>query len=181
MRRLLPLTLTALFSSVAAAQPSRPERADLAPQTVSLATLGAFRPTSANWTVAGGAAADRSRPLALVAEPGTGVLVDLPTDAAKGNLFTTWEHGDIDLSLDVMMPRGSNSGVYLMSRYEVQLSDSWGVRAPTFADLGGIYQRWDDKRGTGRAIRGCLPVVLARRAENRGGYGDAVDVDRCRQ
>ena len=92
-----------LFGAVdAAAQPARPERADLPPNTIALTDLRAFRPTSANWRVAGDATADRARPLALVAEPGTGVLVNVPTDAAKGHLLTTWEHGDLDLSLDVM-------------------------------------------------------------------------------
>jgi len=122
----------------ASAQPARPEHADLPPSTIALTDLRAFRPTSANWRVAGDASADRTKQLALVAEPGTGVLVNVPTDAAKGHLLTTWEHGDLDLSLDVMLPRASNSGVYLMGRYEVQLFDSWGARTPTFADIGGI-------------------------------------------
>jgi len=149
----------------AAAQPARPERADLPPNTIALTELRAFRPTSANWRVAGDATADRVRPLALVAEPGTGVLVNVPTDAAKGHLLTTWEHGDLDLSLDVMLPKTSNSGVYLMGRYEVQLFDSWGVKTPTFADMGGIYQRWDESRGAGQqGYEGTPPAVNASRA-----------------
>jgi hypothetical protein len=146
----------------AAAQPARP---DLPPNTIALTDLRAFRPTSANWRIAGDATADRARALALVAEPGTGVLVNLPTDAAKGHLLTTWEHGDIDLSLDVMLPKTSNSGVYLMGRYEVQLFDSWGVKTPTFADMGGIYERWDESRGAGReGYEGTPPAVNASRA-----------------
>jgi hypothetical protein len=75
------------------------------------------------------------------------------------------EHGDIDLSLDVMLPKGSNSGIYLMGRYEVQLFDSWGVASPTFADMGGIYQRWDEKRGAGNeGFEGTPPRLNASRA-----------------
>ena len=143
MRRLLPFTLSAVLATVGGAQAPAAPVGDLPPQTVSLASLSAFRPTSANWKVAGGAAADRTTALALTAEPGTGVLVNVPATGAQGHLLTTWEHGDLDLALDVMLPKGSNSGIYLMGRYEVQLLDSWGVRAPTFADLGGIYQRAD--------------------------------------
>ena len=169
MRRLLPLTLTALLSSVSGAQapfaPPPPPAADLPPQRVSLASMSGFRPAGANWKIAGGAMADRAKPLALTGEAGTGVLVNTPATGAQGHLFTTWEHGDVDLSMDVMLPKGSNSGVYLMGRYEVQLFDSWGVKNPTFADLGAIYQRWDEKRGAGReGFEGTPPRVNASRA-----------------
>jgi hypothetical protein len=41
-----------------------------------------------------------------------------------------------------MVPKSSNSGVYLMGRYEVQVLDSYGKgkdKKPTKSDLGGIY------------------------------------------
>lgn len=169
------LCLAALLSSAAlslasAQAPHAPEPPDpaaglLPAQSIPLSDLRAFRPTSANWRVAGGASVDRSRNLAMQAEPGTGVLVNSPTDAAKGHLLTTFEHGDIDVSLDVMLPKGSNSGVYLMGRYEVQLFDSWGVQSPTFADMGGIYQRWSEKRGAGNeGYEGVPPRLNASRA-----------------
>jgi hypothetical protein len=174
MRRTL-LCLAALFSSAAltttsAQAPHAPEPPDpaaglLPAQSIPLTDLRAFRPTAANWRIAGGATADRSRALALQAEPGTGVLVNSPSDAAKGHLLTTMQHGDADISLDVMLPKGSNSGIYLMGRYEVQLFDSWGVASPTFADMGGIYQRWDEKRGAGKeGYEGTPPRLNASRA-----------------
>jgi hypothetical protein len=163
MRRLFPLALLTLLSSTGAAQTAAPE-GDLPPQTVSLANMSAFRKTTSNWKVAGGASADRAGG-ALTGEPGTGVLVNTPAPGAQGHLLTAFEHGDIDLSLDVMLPKGSNSGIYLMGRYEVQLFDSWGVRSPTFADLGGIYQRWDDARGKGNeGYEGTAPRLNASRA-----------------
>jgi len=175
MRRTHILAITALLSSaapsIAAAQaPHAPEppdpRAGLLPaQTISLADLRAFRSTGSNWRITGGATVDRGRDLTMQGESGTGVLVNVPTAQVKGHLVTTMEHGDIDLSLDVMLPKSSNSGVYLMGRYEVQLFDSWGVRAPTFADMGGIYQRWDEKRGAGReGYEGVPPRLNASRA-----------------
>lgn len=150
MHLLRRTVLVAALASSASAQTPVPARVEFPPESLSLASLGSFRPTSANWTLAGGVTADRTRAADLLAEPGTGVLVNTPVRGARGNLFTEWEHGDLDLSLEVMLPKGSNSGIYLMGRYEVQLLDSWGVRAPTFADLGGIYQRWDVARGAGR-------------------------------
>ncbi len=165
MTRHLSVLFAATLASTGRAQaPGAPVR-PLPPQSVSLTDLNAFRPTSANWKIVGAAAADRSIPLAMAEEPGTGVLMNAPSAGARGNLFTTWEHGDLDLSLDLMMPKESNSGVYLMGRYEVQLLDSWGVKAPTFADLGGIYQRWDHARGAGReGFEGTPPRQNASRA-----------------
>ena len=63
---------------------------ELPARSVSLADLSAFRPTSANWKVAGGVTADRRRPLAMTAQTGAGILVNIPTTNAKGDVFTTW-------------------------------------------------------------------------------------------
>jgi len=62
----------------------------------------------------------------------------MPAAGARSPLFTTWEHGDIDLSFDLMLPKGSTSGVYLMGRYEVSLTDSWSTHTPTSIDIGGV-------------------------------------------
>ena len=75
------------------------------------------------------------------------------------------EHGDLDLAFEFMMPRGSNSGVYLQGRYEIQLLDSWGKKRPGFGDLGGIYQRWDDSQPEGqKGFEGTAPAMNAARA-----------------
>ncbi len=74
---------------------------------------------------------------------GTGILLNMNDDVIRDNLVSNWEHGDIELELDVMIPKGSNSGIYLQGRYEVQLLDSWGVKQPRYGDLGGIYRNWE--------------------------------------
>ena len=130
-------------------------------QTVSLANLDEFRTAEAgNWAIAGNIYADRFQEKHLEASEGSGILVNLPPqDAAKGdNLFTNFEHGDIDLELDFMMPKGSNSGVYLQGRYEVQLLDSWLKDSLTYGDMGGIY------RGAGEAFPGSAPERNAAKA-----------------
>jgi hypothetical protein len=38
-----------------------------------------------------------------------------------------------------MVPKGSNSGIYLMGSYEVQILDSYGVKKVGPGDLGGLY------------------------------------------
>ncbi|MEZ4701426.1 MAG: family 16 glycoside hydrolase [Rhodothermales bacterium] len=124
-----------------------------------------FKPTAGNWQIVGGFMADRAEEHAFATRPGTGVLANIQTDTARDNLFTAWEHADIELDLDVNLPRGSNSGIYLQGRYEVQLFDSWGVAEPSAADLGGIYQRWDESRPEGqKGYEGHPPPINVARA-----------------
>ncbi len=142
-----------------------PAQSSLPPEVVSLDSPAEFSPLSANWQVAGGLGGDPRHDKALVPLAGTGVLVNNPAPGAKGHLITTWSHGDLELDLDFLLAPGSNSGVYLMGRYEVQLFDSWGVLAPKFSDCGGLYQRWDESRGPGHeGYEGRAPAANASRA-----------------
>jgi hypothetical protein len=120
---------------------------------LSLNDVSAFRDPAKNWkikgSVSGGFNDTKSK-----AESGTGVLYndfeeDLKTKP-ESNLFTKLEHGDIFLSLDFNMPKGSNSGIYLQGRYEIQLFDSWAKKVPHVTDCGSIYERWDDRRPEGK-------------------------------
>jgi len=66
------------------------------------------------------------------------------------NLVTDEKHGDIELYIEWMVSKGSNSGVYLHGLYEVQVFDSFGATEPvTSSDAGGIYHRWIDNKGVG--------------------------------
>lgn len=95
-------------------------------------------------------------PQAVISQPGTGILLNMNEGTMRDNLLTTWEHGDLELELEVMIPKGSNSGIYLQGRYEVQLLDSWGVRQPGFGDIGGIYRNWETEPGN--IYRGEAPL-----------------------
>jgi hypothetical protein len=48
------------------------------------------------------------------------------------------------------MAAGSNSGIYLQGRYEIQLFDSWGIVNPKPGDNGGIYERWNEGKPQGQ-------------------------------
>lgn len=66
------------------------------------------------------------------------------------NLVTEEKFGDMELYLEFMIPKGSNSGVYLHGLYEVQVFDSYGSSEPvTSSDCGGIYHRWIENKGVG--------------------------------
>ncbi len=132
---------------------------------VSLEDLSGFEPVSENWSIAGGVESNRTEEHSLTGTDGTGILVNIPTEENNDHLFTSWTHGDLELELDFLMPKGSNSGIYLMGRYEVQLFDSWGVEEPQFSDVGGIYQRWDESQPEGeKGFEGNAPRLNAARA-----------------
>ena len=90
---------------------------------------------------------------------GGGVILNGPA-GKTANLCTTRAFGDIEVYLEFMLAKGSNSGVYLQGLYEMQILDSWGTTEPlTSSDLGGIYHQWIDNRGIG----GSAPRVNAAR------------------
>lgn len=57
-----------------------------------------------------------------------------------GNLRTEKEFEDFKLNLEVNIPEGSNSGIYLRGIYEVQVVDSYGKSLDSH-NMGGLYSR----------------------------------------
>lgn len=62
----------------------------------------------------------------------------LRSPKSGANLKTKQKFNNFKLHIEFRYPEGSNSGVYLRGRYEVQISDSRG-REPQSGELGGIY------------------------------------------
>lgn len=118
--------------------------------TVGMGDLKEFKPGGGNWKIAGDVFYDFHKGGNARITPGTGILVNDLSGKSKDHLFTNMEHGDIDLELEFMMDKGSNAGVYLQGRYEIQMFDSWGVYPPKTSDCGAIYERWDERRPEGR-------------------------------
>lgn len=76
-----------------------------------------------------------------------GALVNRPPAHGPGepkvdtaNLRTNAEFEDFNLKLEVSVPAGSNSGVYLRGIYEVQVYDSFGKPLDSH-NMGAIYSR----------------------------------------
>ncbi len=136
-----------------------------AQQKLDLSDLSSFNNPGGNWHIAGDVNADISKSHTMTFTPGVGILVNLPNPTDREDLYTKFKHGDIDIELDCMMAKESNSGIYLQGRYELQLLDSWAVLNPKSSDIGGIYERYDETRPQGRQnVDGHAPRQNASKA-----------------
>ncbi|HON92089.1 MAG TPA: DUF1080 domain-containing protein [Sedimentisphaerales bacterium] len=91
------------------------------------------------WTV-GKAKVSSSDPKQLEKVEGMGELINLtPAHGESQDLYSKAKFGDCRIELEVMVPQGSNSGVYVMGEYEVQVLDSYGKTTIGSGDMGAIY------------------------------------------
>ncbi len=107
--------------------------------------LNAWRKPTGEWQVAKAVALDSADNKKLTITPGQGVMVN----GAKGrtvDLISEAEFGDVEAHVEFCIPSQSNSGVYFMGRYEIQVYDSYGVAKDKYPGIecGGIYPRWAD-------------------------------------
>jgi sugar phosphate isomerase/epimerase len=123
-------------------------------------SLSAWRADSGQWQVVGDAALNPGDNKLLSAKPGTAAIVNGPT-GKTANLLSRQEFGDVRAHIEFMVSKDSNSGVYFMGRYELQIFDSRG-KMPEYPGIecGGIYQRWDESRKP-KGFEGHSPRVNA--------------------
>ena len=121
--------------------------------------FSAWREDTGDWQIVGEAIKSAANEELIAIKPGTGVIVNGPKGRTVA-LFSKTEFGDVQAHIEFMVPRKSNSGVYFMGRYEIQILDSWGVEEPKYSDCGGIYQRWDENRSP-KGYEGRPPRVNA--------------------
>lgn len=93
-------------------------------------------PSRSQWKV-GTAKLDPADSSKIVFTPGGNELVNV---AGHGvNIHTDAKFGDAVIDVEVLVPRGSNSGVFAQGVYEIQLLDSYGKKKPGNGDMGGVY------------------------------------------
>ena len=122
----------------------------------------AWQAKPGGWIAAGGATLEPAAKGRLAPSPGTGVAVNGPTGKAA-DLISTAAFGDCELHVEFLLAEKSNSGVYLMDRYEVQIYDSFGVEKDAYPGLecGGIYPQWRDNAnhdGHSPSVNAALPA-----------------------
>jgi hypothetical protein len=94
---------------------------------------------------------DPNDPAKLLAQsPGSGPVM-FNSNAKTQDWISTATFGDLDLTLEFNIAKGSNSGVYVHGLYEVQIFDSFGTPIDKLEtkDCGSIYHRWIDNKPVG--------------------------------
>jgi hypothetical protein len=90
------------------------------------------------WQV-GTAALDPADPGRLVVQEGGNELVNVvPAGVQGADLFSKPRWGDCRIEIEVMVPKGSNSGIYVMGT-EIQVLDGLNNRAGPRHNMGAIY------------------------------------------
>src|SRR5687767_10573425 len=80
---------------------------------ITLDDLSAFKELKGkNWLISGNVYMNRQVAHHVEAAEGKGVLINNTADSSGEHLFTSLEHGDLDLELDFMLPKGSNPGIF---------------------------------------------------------------------
>jgi hypothetical protein len=122
--------------------------------------LKAWQQPAGDWYLAGNAHVDPQNDRRLSGEPGHGVLINGKEGRTK-DLLTRQRWSDVEIRLEFMIPRRSNSGVKLEGVYEVQIVDTWKVAKPKGYDCGGIYPRAELKPKYHHIDDGIAPLTNA--------------------
>jgi len=116
---------------------------------------------SEQWLVAGDAMLDPANPRQLAGKPGAGVLINGKTGRVPSLVTKRRDYQDVEVHVEFMVAKGSNSGVIFHGNYEIQILDSHGVEKPTAGHCGGIYPRAEAKPTYHHIDRGSPPRVNA--------------------
>jgi hypothetical protein len=97
--------------------------------------------TTSKWTV-GKAQKSEEKEGQLSVKPEGSDLANITTAHGQSlDIYSLAKFGDVHLEIELMVPKGSNSGIYVMGEYEVQVLDSYGKadKDMSAADIGAIY------------------------------------------
>src|SRR4051794_2628754 len=120
MKRCLavPVLLTALLAPAARA-------ADNDWKDLLAKDLDAFKTPHGDWTAVADVSLDEKNPRKFVAKEGKGAYYNAPKGRTN-NLYSKDKYGDLEVHLEFVVPKGSNSGIKFHGHYEIQIMDSFG-------------------------------------------------------
>jgi hypothetical protein len=97
----------------------------------------AKHPEKGKWVVGSASVDPKDARKLTIASTGSELINAQPAS----DLFTEAKYGDCTVEVEFMIPKGSNSGVYLMGEYELQIYDTFDKKGkdPKPGDMGGIY------------------------------------------
>ena len=94
---------------------------------------------SDKWLKASDAMLNPTNNRQLAGKPGNGVLVNGEEGNRPSLVTKRRDYRDVEVHVEFMIAKGSNSGVIFHGNYEIQIRDTHGVRKPGPGDCGGIY------------------------------------------
>jgi hypothetical protein len=124
----------------------------------SSSSFESWREDTRGWTIVGDVVLNSDDPSRFDEKPGRGTFV---SDGDASNLQSRDEYQDVDVRLEFMIPKESNAGVKLLSRYEIQILDTYGSKELTGDSCGGIYPRAEEEPSYHHIDRGVPPRVNA--------------------
>ena len=91
------------------------------------------------WVV-GTAAVSPDNPKLLVSKGSGSEMINLAAQHGDSlDIFSKAKFGDCRIELQLMVPKDSNSGIYVMGEYEIQVLDSFGREKMGNGDMGAVY------------------------------------------
>jgi len=108
------------------------------------------------WSIVGDVFLSPDDPKVLSSKPGGGILFN---GGRTSDIVSKQEFGDVDMHIEFIISKRSNSGVYFMGSYELQIYDSFGVAKDLYPGIecGGLYPRWINEKD----VEGHSPLVNA--------------------
>jgi sugar phosphate isomerase/epimerase len=133
-----------------------------AAEKVALTDLSAWQ-RNPEWNAAGDVFEHPRNEKLLSVRDGNGIIIN-GRNAKSPPLASKEEFGDARIHVEFIIPKNSNSGVYIQGQYEIQILDSFtdaNIPYPG-GECGGIYPRWDENR-PGKSYDGHSALVNASR------------------
>jgi hypothetical protein len=157
MRRLVPAVVFLACSAAVAAEPAADGWADL------LTPDGAaWKRVDPRWVKAADATLDPANPRRLKAKGTEGTVWVNGETGRLPDLVTKQSYKDVEVHVEFLLGKNSNSGIKFHALYEIQFRDTAGNKGELTGDhCGGIYPRATDKGGYKHIDKGVPPKVNA--------------------
>ena len=114
-----------------------------------------------DWYSAENARLDTWNEKRLIGDRGEVVLINGRIGKAQSLVTKRRDYRDVEVHVEFMVAKGSNSGVIFHGNHEIQIHDSYGIKTPTAGHCGGVYPPAESKPTYHHLEGGSPPRVNA--------------------
>ncbi|OAI39179.1 hypothetical protein AYO40_05955 [Planctomycetaceae bacterium SCGC AG-212-D15] len=122
--------------------------------------LDAWKDPAPAWETVGEVTLNPENDKRLSGKAGKGIIFNSAKGTAR-DLVTKEKFRDVEVHLEFLIAKRSNSGIKLEGLYEIQIYDSHGKKEVDGSDCGGIYPRAELKPKYRHIDKGIAPRVNA--------------------